>query len=96
MYLIGVVQVYISCVAYTTVSDPFFEAKGAEACPPRLTAHSSTSAAVCRILQGPRGWGSAFGETRPNPVLYESNPILRISGLELLCIVVVGAAQAVV
>ena len=55
MYLIGVVQVYISCVAYTTVSDPFFEAKGAEACPPRLTAHSSTSAAVCRILQGPRG-----------------------------------------
>ena len=96
MYLIGMVQVYISCIAYTTVSDTFFEAKGAEACPPRLIAHSSTSAAVCRILQGPRGWGSAFGKTRPNPVLYEASPILRILGLELLCIVVVGAAQAVV
>ena len=73
MYLIGVVQVYISCVAYTTVGDPFFEAKGAEACPPRLTADSSTVCAACEMSRV-RGDG-AWHPGKPGQTPYSMKPV---------------------
>ena len=81
MYLIGMVQVYISCVAYTTVSDPFFEAKGAEACPPWvLPALGLQEGAQSAI------WGRFFDRFRADPsaaIMMQVFPFFALKSLHL-------------